>query len=113
MILIALPFCGFPLIVSIMVSLYSKHALSHIFSMVASILYGYCFAAYCIHLWHGMGNGLVLFMIGILFLPVLLPLWILASLLNARYVKKTTSNPGTARSTASFPALGEDENKVK
>ena len=88
-ILIVLMSCGGPVIVSIVVSIYSKHTLSHILSVVASILYGSWFAVYCIRLMHGQGNEVELMARGLFFLLVSSPFWMIARILNAHYAKRS------------------------
>ena len=87
-----LAFCGFPTVVSIILSAISKNSLSHILILASSILYGAWFAyvvydAFFVHL--DPQSGLVFLFVGFYFLPVLLPLWISAVLLNRYYAKQS------------------------
>jgi len=91
-----LPFYGFPLIVSIVLSArFKKEPASQVFLAIASLLYALWFVyamhdAFYVHL--DPQSGLVIIFVGIYALPILLPLWIVAFLLN-NYVTKS-SDPG-------------------
>jgi len=78
-----------PQVVSIVISVCVKHSLSQIFSAIVSLLHGYCFAAYSImgFLAH-LGTPLILPMLWFLLMPVILPLWIAAIVIEWRYRKK-------------------------
>ena len=112
-------FCGFPPVVSIMLSMGSKNPLPHIILTTASLLYGGWFAyvvynAFFVHL--DPQSGIAVLLVGIFSLPVMVPLWILAPCLDLYLTKKyapiphvvirinDASDPGTAASTPSSPA---------
>jgi hypothetical protein len=70
----------FPQIVSIVISVYSKHLVSHIIAATISVLHGLFFAVACIHeVW------LYLPFSGILLMPVLLPLGLTAIIIEIYY----------------------------
>ena len=70
----------FPQIVSIVISVYSKHLVSHIIAATISVLHGLFFAVACIHeVW------LYLPFSGILLMPVLLPLGLTAIIIEICY----------------------------
>jgi hypothetical protein len=83
-------FSVFPQIVSIVISVYSKHFLPHVLSATVSLLHGYCFAAYSIMMFLAhVGTPLVLPGLWVLLLPILLPLWIAAIVIEIRHRKKS------------------------
>jgi hypothetical protein len=87
----ALMFCGFPQIVSIMISVHSKNPFSHILTMAASLAYIPCFACaiYIGFIAPASSTDRFIFLtIGFYSLPFLLPLWITAIVLEIRYRKK-------------------------
>ena len=83
-----MPFCGFPLIVSLLLSAHTKNLCSHILLLTASLFYGIWFVCvmyntFFINLDHlNVQNALIICGAGICFLPILLPLWIIAMRLN-------------------------------
>jgi len=83
-----MPFCGFPLIVSLLLSAHTKNLFSHILLLMASFFYGIWFVCvmyntFFINLDHlNIQNALIICVAGICFLPLLLPLWIIAMRLN-------------------------------
>ena len=90
--LLFLALCGFPQIVSIMLSVRSKNPFSHITLMIASLLYGGWFAyieydAFFVNL--DPQSGIAMIFIGVYALPVLLPLWIAAIVLNRYHAKQS------------------------
>jgi len=87
-----LVFCGFPPVVSIMLSARSKNPFSHVLILTSSLLYGTWFAYFiydAMFVNRDPQSGLALLVVGIYSLPVLLPLWITAVLLNRYYVKQS------------------------
>ena len=89
--LFMLPFYGFPPIVSIVLSARSKCPISQVIPAGTSLLYGIWFAivvydSFYVHL--DAQSGLVMIFVGIYFLPVLLPLWIVAHVMEKRHRKK-------------------------
>ena len=89
-------FCGFPPVVSIILSVRSKSPFAHITLMIASLLYGGWFAyvaydAFFVNL--DPQSGIVMIFVGVYALPVLLPLWITAVLLNRHYAKQSEMQP--------------------
>ena len=69
------------------------------YNATASLLYGIWFAyvmydAFYVHV--APQIAIIIIFVGIYALPVLLPLWIVAFVLNVYYVKKSTSKPGIA-----------------
>ena len=87
-------FYAFPLIVSIMLSVYTRNSFSQIILLMASLLYGiwFAYAVYdAFYVNTDPQSGLVLIFVGIYALPVLLPLWITAYVLNRRYARKQKS----------------------
>jgi hypothetical protein len=77
--LVFTPFYGFPPIVSIVLSTYSKKLVSLAVLAVASLLYGVWFASlvyYSFYVHPDPQSPLILIFVGVYFLPVLLPLWI-------------------------------------
>ena len=106
-------FCGFPPIVSIVLSTKLKNPFSHILLVITSFLYGVWFAYLmydAFYLNRDALSGVVLFCVGIFALPVLLPLWILAIIVEVLF-KKSTSGPGAA--FCSVPDTLKRENEVK
>ena len=102
-----LPFYSFPLIVNLVLSFKWKYFWSHVILAVSSLLYGLWFAyamydAFYVHL--DPQSALIILFVGIYSLPVMVPAWIVASLLNSHYIKKNP-NPETTASTPLSPAL--------
>ncbi len=100
-----LPFYGFPPVVSILLSAMMKKVASQIILSIASILYGawFAYAVYgSFYLHPDPQGGLIIIFVGIYFLPVLLPLWVIAGFME--WKAKSNARPGTARSTTSSPA---------
>jgi len=90
-VLFFLPFCGFPPIVSMVIAGYSKHHVSQILAVVASLLYGvwFTYAMYdCFYVHVDPQSALIIIFVGIYALPVLLPLWITAHIFEIRHRKK-------------------------
>ena len=88
--LFLLPFCGFPPIVSMVIAGYSKASTPQIITATASFLYGIWFI-YIANLAFSTVDaqgGLIFLFVGIYALPVLLPLWITALVLETRHRKK-------------------------
>jgi len=101
----ALCFCGFPPIVSMVLSVKAKSPFSHIILATASLLYGIWFAyamfdAFYVHV--DPQSAIVIVFVGIYALPVLLPLWILAVVSNSYYVKFSNTDPGDGVPCDSF-----------
>ena len=92
-IVVFLPFCGFPQIVSLILSSHVQYPFSQLLLLTASLFYGILFFCvmyntFFVNLDHlNMQNALIIFFVGICFLPVLLPLWISAAVLNRHYAK--------------------------
>ena len=84
-----LPLCCFPQIVSIVISICTRHPVSQILSATASLLYTFNLVGYIVHTMSGQGNALIVFCLGILHLPILLPLWITALVIDVKHRKKT------------------------
>ena len=78
--LFALPFYGFPPVISIVLSVWTKNSLSQIILSEASLLYGVWFAY--------VMSGLILIFVGPYALPGLLPLWLTACIVERRHRKK-------------------------
>ena len=87
----SLTFCGFPLITSMVISVYPKNWISQVILMIASLLYGIFFAlvAYDLHIHPDNQGGLVFIFIGFFSLPVLIPLWLIASVIEYRHRRRT------------------------
>jgi hypothetical protein len=82
---------GFPLVVSTVISILTRHPLSHLFSATASCLYGLSHAIFFGGLFSGWWSlGLFTFVYGFLMTPFLLPLWIAAIVIEICHcIKKT------------------------
>jgi hypothetical protein len=88
-------FCGFPLIISMVISANSKSPFSHIFTMAASLAYVPWFA-YVVNVFYASKSStsaLIFIFVGIYFLPILLPLWITAIVAEIRHRRKNKQNP--------------------
>ena len=85
--------CNFPPIVSIVISVCTQHRISQILSATASLLYGFFFANYVLFIIEGSGRVLVLCISWIIEIPILLPLWIAALVVDRRYRKKNQTIP--------------------
>ena len=75
---IFLALCGFPPVVSIIISVYSKSAVSQILAAVASLLYGFLFVLICINIMMGVAGGIILLVIWVPLFLFPCPLWITA-----------------------------------
>jgi len=82
---------GFPLVVSIVISILSRHPLSHIFSATASCLYGLSYVVFWVGLFNGWWSlGFFTLAYGILVTPFFLPFWITAIVVEICHcIKKT------------------------
>ena len=100
-----LPFYGTPLIVSIVLSIVSKNSFSQGILATTSLLYGIWFAyamyfAFYVHL--DPQSGLIILFVGIYSLPVMLPAWITAYVLDRNYAKKTRAGVPAKRSLTTY-----------
>ena len=87
---------GFPPIISMLISVRSKHHVSHILAATASLLYGVwfaCCAYYCFVLHLSAFSGMGLFVGELFSLPILLPLWITAYIVDRRHKKTAQDAP--------------------
>jgi len=81
--------CALPQIISIMISAYSSCIFIHIGTMSVSLFHGFFFATYCIRgFYTGMGTPLILPLLWLFLLPVLLPLWFIAIVIEKRRKRK-------------------------
>ena len=88
-------FCGFPPIVSIFLSVRSKSPISQIVLATTSLLYGSWFAYVCYDAFFvnlDPQSAIILVFVGIYALPVLLPLWITARVVDMWHCKKSKQN---------------------
>jgi len=67
---------GVPLIVTMAISVWSKHPPSHILSATISFLYGFCFVITVIGVMYDWYDGPALILVSLMLLPILVPLWI-------------------------------------
>ena len=95
-------FSGSPLLISFVIAMKSKHNTSSSILLVATIIYVFLYAYAMYQLFYAYLGGLALLAVGIVSLPVMIPAWIAALLLNRYYATKTP-DPGTAASTPSSP----------
>jgi hypothetical protein len=89
--LLFLPFYGFPLIVSIVLSAWTKNSLPQCILLTASLLYGvwFAYAVYsAFYVSPDPQSGLIIMFVGIYALPVLLPLWLVARFVEMYHRKK-------------------------
>jgi uncharacterized protein (DUF2062 family) len=89
--LLFLPFYGFPLIVSIVLSAWTKNSFSQCILSAASLLYGvwFAYAVYgAFYVSPDPQSGLIFVFVGFGFLHVLLPLWLVARFVERRHRKK-------------------------
>ena len=98
--LLCIALLGFPPIISITISVFSKHIASHIFSAIISLLYGSAIAYVIISIvFFGApaGSPVMALLGGILLLPILLPLWIVNIVIEVccriRHRKKNQPTP--------------------
>ena len=89
-------FCGFPPIVSIIISIRSKNPFSQLILAAASLLYGVWFVytvygVFCVST--DPQSALIILVVGFDFLPVLLPLWITACIVEKCHRKKKPKSP--------------------
>jgi len=87
---------GFPPIVSMSLSARSKNSISQMILMTTSLLYGIWFAyvannAFYVHV--TSTSAIIILFVGIYFLPVSLPLWITAYVIEILYRKKNPNTP--------------------
>ena len=85
---IILILCGFTPIISIIISTYSKSAISQILSTAASLFYGFFFMVMWSNVITGFNSGMIIFFVWMPILPILLPLWITACIVERWYRKK-------------------------
>ena len=84
-------FNGFPLMINMAISVYSRHLFSHILSATTSLLYTLAFALTIIGTFYGVYDGPAVILVWILwltFLPILLPLLIITLVIELRHRKK-------------------------
>jgi len=99
---------GSPLLVSFIISKKLRHTTPAIILLGSTIYYAVWYAFILYLTFYAEDLTLTIVVVGLLSLPVLIPAWIVVLLLNAYYVKKSSTYPGTARSTAtSSGSLGE------
>ena len=101
-----------PLVVSLCIAKTLKYRISAVILFVPTIVYCILYIiSFCMMSKNPYGYGAIGFVfISILSLPMMLPAWVIALVLNLHYTKKSTSNPGTAIRTVS--SFFENENKV-
>jgi len=107
-VLLSVLFCGFPSVVYLYLHTRSKSPFSQVLLCVASLFYGIWFLCWhCAYLglWDIQGEQFVLFS-GFLALPILLPLWITALVLNSYYIKKASHS---VMAVASLSEEGNEE----
>ena len=103
-------FSGSPLFISFVITLKSKRKTSSGILLVTTIIYVFLYA-YAMHqLFYVYLGGLALLVVGIVSLPVMIPAWITALLLNQYYATKT---PGPGTAFCSVPDTLKRENEVK
>ena len=83
----------FPLVVSLVLAITLRYHISSIILLVSTIAYGIWYASALPTLFFEYLGVVILLYLGILSLPVMIPAWIAALLLNRYYVTKTP-NPG-------------------
>ena len=111
-------FSGTPLLCSLVLAKKLKYRISTVILLFTTIIYGISFVAMSLHVYSaisagGCGCGVIrLFLVGPLSLPVMIPAWMTAILLDNHYATKTP-DPGTAASTPSSPAPWGGESEVK
>ena len=106
--IVLLAFGLFPPAASIGISTYTKNSVSQVFSSLASLLYGVWFAygAYNVFYLHLDGLSVLWFVFaGIYFLPILLPLWTVAIVLNRYHAKKSELQFLDGESTNKEPGM--------
>ena len=91
---------GSPLLVSFIISKKLRYTAPAIILLGSTILYAVWYAFILYLTFYAKDLTLTIVVVGLFSLPVLIPAWIVALLLNAYYVKKSSTDPGTARSTA-------------
>jgi len=84
-------FCGFPPIISIMLSARAKNFFSQVILSAASLFYGVWFTYVMYEAFYVNSDalsGVVLLFVGIFFLPILLPIWLVAIVVEIWHRKK-------------------------
>jgi len=112
-------YSSLPLIISLVIAKRLKHDIPALLLLGSTFVYGlwYAFAFYSFAVSSAGLACLMIFAVGILSLPVMIPAWITALLLNSYYVKKSSTDPGTTRRDTSLaapsPAPFGDENVIE
>ena len=111
-------FSGAPLLVSFVAAKFIETRISIVILLLSTVAYGFLYASVWYE-YHTSIDGLAIFGIFgfcILSLPMLIPAWIIVLILDSYYAKKSATDPGTARSTATSPAplaSLDDENVIE
>ncbi len=87
-------FSGSPLLVSLVLALKLKYDPSTVVLLVSTIAYGAWYIMVCYASFDGYLGILVLYAVGILSLPVMIPAWVSAGFME--WKAKSNTRPGTA-----------------
>jgi len=97
--LFSLLLSGTPLLVSLTLAKNLKYRVSTVILLVSTVTYSIWFTIVCFHVYLAISAGrcgcvvMVFFAVGPLSLPVMIPAWITALLLDSHYVKKSATDP--------------------